>query len=366
MAAADPDLDPEPFLAPIAGPDPAGQKLTLLEWNRLKDLTEDFDPARDLTDDDRRNPQYADAVKKVPQWDAVLQFGLTHLRAKGKDLRNVFAVVEARTRRRGFAGVRDGLKLLRRLCEECWDRMYPVIDDPTNPSDVEARTGLFSFLDEELKQPFFPTTIRAIPLFSPADKPAVSFLNCQSPGQNQPATVSQDEFRAAVAAAPGEQIAAVRRDNELIAAALDELQQLVRVLNAKAGEAAPGLNGLRKALTDCRTMTQEVLRLRAGDAGVAPADAGEPTAEGGESVSGGAPVATTRPGAVRTRADVYARLAELTQELERFEPHSPVPYLIRRAIEMRDLRFPELVDQLTSDKRLLEFIRNPLEVNTGG
>jgi type VI secretion system protein ImpA len=47
-----------------------------------------------------------------------------------------------------------------------------------------------------------------------------------------------------------------------------------------------------------------------------------------------------------TREDVYARLAEAADLLQQMEPHSPVPYLIRRAIEWGNLPFPQLMKAL--------------------
>jgi type VI secretion system protein ImpA len=350
-------LDPESLLAPIDGDDPAGARPSILDRNKLKEYREDFDPERDLSEEDRRDPKYAEAQKKVPQWDKVLQFGTQYFSRTGKDLTVAMAMTEALTKQTGFAGLRDGLKLLRRLCEDCWDRMHPVIDDPTNPDDVEGRVAPFAFIDDDIKTPFFPNSVRSIPLLTTPDGVDVSFAACQTYGPDSPAKVTQEDFRAAVSSANEGQVERIRTMNEDIDAALIELQALVDVLDAKAGSNAPGLGGLRKAIQDCQSMTQEVVRLRGSGAEVEPeADEAEVGgAEGGTSGGGGGGL-----GAVRSRDDVYAKFNELTIILERIDPHSPVPFLIRRAMEMRDLKFPELVDKLTSAKPVLDFLRVPL------
>ena len=46
--------------------------------------------------------------------------------------------------------------------------------------------------------------------------------------------------------------------------------------------------------------------------------------------------------------------------LEDYDPHSPVTLLIRRAIELRGMKFPDLVDVLTRDAKVLDFLRNPV------
>ena len=352
-------LDPEPLLAPISEASPSGQKLALMDRNKLKEQREDFDPERDLSPEDRRNPQMAEQQRKIPQWDKIIQFCTQFLGKSGKDLRAVFALIEALSKRHGFAGLRDGLRLLRRLCEECWGRMHPEILDPNGTEELEARMGLFSFLDEELKQPFFPNVIRAIPLFQQADKPDVSVLNCQPAGNPiRPALVSQDEFRFIVMNANPPAVELIRLADDDLKEAIEETRLLIAVLDAKAGTSAPGLASLRKALAECQTMTNEVMRVRAPSQAVEPSGSdGEPSPDD----AGGTPGNRSN---ARSRNDVYSRLMELTLTLEQLEPHSPVPFLIRRAIEMRDIRFPELVDQLTSSKAVLEFMRNPLVTET--
>ena len=47
-----------------------------------------------------------------------------------------------------------------------------------------------------------------------------------------------------------------------------------------------------------------------------------------------------------TRADVYAKVAEAAAVLQQLEPHSPIPYLLNRAVELGNLPFPELMKNL--------------------
>jgi type VI secretion system protein ImpA len=88
----------------------------------------------------------------------------------------------------------------------------------------------------------------------------------------------------------------------------------------------------------------EIVRARGGDETAAGAPAGD-----------GAPAAAGGP--VTSRDAAYRQLAEVAAALERLEPHSPVPYLIRRAVELRALRFPELVEELTKDSTVLAFLK---------
>lgn len=358
-------FESEALLDPINDDDPAGKRPSILENDKLKEYREDFDPERDLSEEDRRNPAMMEKPKVVPQWDKIIQFSHQYFQKTGKDLVVAVRTVEALTRRHGFAGLRDGIRFLRRLCEDCWDRMHPMMDDPSDPDEIEGRCAPFVFIDDEVNQPRFPNTVRSIPLLTTSDGVPVTYANCQSYDSGTPAVVSPDEFRAAAMSAPSTVIDQVRIIDEDITEALDELKGLVAVLDEKAGSIAPGLSSLKKAIEDSQSMAREILRLRGGGAGSTSAN----STESSESDDDGSQPQRSHGGgmslgSVGSREDVYARLNELTLLLEQFDPHSPVPFLIRRAIEMRDLRFPELVDTLTSSRPVLDFIRAPITNET--
>ena len=51
-------------------------------------------------------------------------------------------------------------------------------------------------------------------------------------------------------------------------------------------------------------------------------------------------------GPIASRADAYRALTEASEYLMRTEPHSPVPYLVRRAITWGNMSLVELLDEL--------------------
>ena len=51
-------------------------------------------------------------------------------------------------------------------------------------------------------------------------------------------------------------------------------------------------------------------------------------------------------GPIQTRAEAYRRLSEAADFLIRTEPHSPVPYLVKRAVSWGNLSFGELLVEL--------------------
>jgi type VI secretion system protein ImpA len=339
-------LDIDPLLAPIPGPDPAGGPLPYPDKEKLDDYRKDFDPERDLADLDPNDPQRADAKKITPRWKETVTLGTKVLASTSKDLMVATRVVEALTHVHGFAGLRDGLTLLRRLFAECGDRMYPKVEEP---DDRETRASRVGWLDEPTITINFPLVIRGIEFFS-AGGVAISHATCQPQGSRAP-VLSSDEFKAKVRSQKPEQFARVRESQEDIAQALAEQAELVSVLGVSLAEYAPSLKGIRGALEDCARVAAEILRME-------PAGEGEQAGGGDADTSGGG----GGGGPLRSREDAYRRLEELASALEKLDPHSPVPFLVRRAVEMRSMQFPTLVDNLMKQGTVLDFLRTQLGV----
>ncbi len=341
-------LDVDPLLAPIPGPDPAGGPLPYPDKEKLDEYRKDFDPERDLADLAPNDPQRADAKKITPRWKDVIALGSKVLTSSSKDLMVATRVVEALAQVHGFAGVRDGLTFLRRLFAECADRMYPKIEEP---DDLETRAGRVGWLDEPTSSMNFPQMIRGIGFFTSGGV-GVSHATCQPQG-SKPPVISPADFKVRVRAQMPEQFARARELQEDITQALTEHEELVSVLGVALANYAPSLKGIRAALEDCARVGSEILRLE-------PASAGESQSGGEGESSIGSGGTGINIGPVRSREEAYQRLEELATALEKLDPHSPVPFLVRRAVEMRSMQFPTLVDNLMKQGTVLDFLRTQL------
>jgi type VI secretion system protein ImpA len=121
----------------------------------LEQFRKEVDPA-DFAEDDPARPT---EVKKA-DWPKIVRLGITTLTGTSKDLLVAARTTEALANQHGFAGLADGLRLLRGMVEQCWDRMHPVIED----GDVEVRGGPFNWLGDRDRGARFPTSVRALPL----------------------------------------------------------------------------------------------------------------------------------------------------------------------------------------------------------
>lgn len=52
---------------------------------------------------------------------------------------------------------------------------------------------------------------------------------------------------------------------------------------------------------------------------------------------------------VETREDVYFALGEISNKLMQLDPHSPITYLVQRAVKLSKLTLPQLMKALIRD-----------------
>ena len=53
---------------------------------------------------------------------------------------------------------------------------------------------------------------------------------------------------------------------------------------------------------------------------------------------------------INSRAEAYEALAKITAYLMEVDPHSPTPYLLRKAVSFRDMTFADLLTVLVDDE----------------
>ena len=127
---------------------------------------------------------------------------------------------------------------------------------------------------------------------------------------------------------------------------------MVRTLTEKMGPAAPALVALREALDNCHTLMQDLLRRKRS---MAP-----PLTDSSEEPAGAQEASGVRTSS--SRAEVYQQLAQAAARLRDLEPHSPIPYLLQRAVELGSLPFPQLIRALIRDDGVLNELNRELGI----
>ena len=117
------------LLLPIPGDNPSGVNLY---------STPLFEEVREARRQDDAGPQGLwEHEIKLADYDAVLRLTSDALATKTKDLFLASWLAEALLNKHGFAGLNDGLNLMRGLIEQFWDTLYPELED----GDAEFRAS---------------------------------------------------------------------------------------------------------------------------------------------------------------------------------------------------------------------------------
>ncbi len=338
--ASEPVINLDELLAAIPGDDPAGEPVPFQVREDLEQFRKEIDP----NDFDEADPARPTEAKKA-DWPKIIRLGTETLARTSKDLQVAARTTEALSKQHGFAGLADGFALLHGLVENCWDRMHPAIED----GDVEVRAGPFNWLGESDRGARFPTAVRGLPLVRGEDGP----LSWRDWRAAQDGRGDRAAFEKAVLAASREDC---QRTFDDLSRCLSGLNALTAALNQKMGPDSPAMTDLRAAVSDCYTLAKQILQQK----GPAPEEATAAPAEanGAPPSADGAPPAR----AVATRAEAYRWLAEAADLLEKLEPHSPIPYLVRRAVELGSLPFPLLMKALIRDEGVLTEMNRELGI----
>jgi type VI secretion system ImpA family protein len=312
------------LLAPISAEKPSGDSLRFdAVYDDIKRMREEDDPTL---------PQgvWQRELKRA-NWPGIAELAAEALSTRSKDLQLAVWLTEAWTKMHAFAGLGHGVRLIAALCGAFWETLHPQIEE----GSTDARVSPIAWLAGEK----FLFTVKCVPITAPAGDDGVAYAwKDWEVSRREPA---QTGVLVSASVTPAPFFAALSRDVAAAVAAIDELKAQ---LTDRLGERdAPSLTPLRTALTE---IDEFVARVRQDhpDAEEMPAMELVPQPSDGAPAEGGA--YTEARGPIANRAEAYARLREAADYLLRTEPHSPVPYLVRRAITWGNMPLAEVLEQL--------------------
>ena len=196
----------------------------------------------------------------------------------------------------------------------------------------------------------FPNTLQTVPLIGgPNAEYGLAEWNRLRSGTDPQA---QDKVARAIAATTTDHLETLIEDIDQCTA---ELEQFVAVLDAKMGSRASGLVNVAEVISQCQFMVRQVL---SDTMPIAP----ESQPNEAESATDDGNPATPSARSPGSRADAYAQLDHAATVLQRLEPHSPIPYLVKRAVQLGRLPFPQLMKQLIRDTNVLDELDRELGV----
>ncbi len=359
MPSLESTVDLERLLQPIPGEKPSGEDL------RYAGLHDEIREAR------RSDTDLSPGEGKVANWEEVVRLAAEALATKTKDLQVGAWLAEALVNLHGFAGLRDCLKLSSGLQQRFWDHLYPEIDE----GDMEARANSMSWFDRAVS-----AAARQVPLTGARSSDTFSFIKWQQSSlpeeyskiaQSDSQEAARIKERCDKASEEWTRLyrATPRRFYEETTTLLQECREgfavLDRVMDEKFARQTPGLSELKKSLEEIRTLVDRLVKeKRQLEPDAVPGISAEP-AEGasGGLLSGGGRFGSV--GAIRGRQEALNRLAEIAEYFQRSEPHSPVAYLVQRAVKWGNMPLEKWLQDVIKDSSVLDNLNETLGLKTG-
>ena len=344
----------EDLLKALADDNPTGDDL------RYEGTYDQIGEARREDDPSLPQGEWITALKKA-DWKAVENSCRHTLSHRSKDLQIAAWLTEAWIHLYGFRGLYLGGVLLLELCRRYWDTLYP----PLEGDDMELRLSPLVWINEKF---FLP--LLQVPVTAPQgrDVEAYNFLQRQEAWKLE---LGSREEKAAEAAGRatrsrfGNSVtmtppAFFRRQLDFLQAGQTVLQELSDFLGRQCGEQAPSFGKLLKELAPI----EHFLRKTVADTTVdtVEAETTDDTEPPPSAAVAGTSTSSAHGGPIRSRQEAYQRLAEAADYLLRTEPHSPTPYLVKRAVSWGSLSLQELLLELVNDRNDLMMIYQLLNI----
>jgi type VI secretion system protein ImpA len=348
-------LDLETLLAPIPGDNPAG------EFLRYEGT---YDRIQEARHEEANLPQgiWERELKKA-DWNMVCELCLEALERRTKDLQIAVWLMESLTHLYGFSSLRDGLKLLLGLCEGFWDSLYPEIEG----DDLEGRVSPVAWMNEKLYLTLKlisitqPESIDAVP-YTWADWEYANYIENKALKDKKVREDAESRGKVTRAKFLGSAMFTSKEfygvQSESIAASVELTRELEHFLDERCGKQAPSLKQFRDTLEDIYKVVNDFLMEKKEEDENHENSATEEGRQGlggaQEGEAGAGRSALT--GAIRSRTEAYRMLSEAADYLLMHEPHSPTPYLVKRAVSWGNMTLNELLQELVAEEHDLEQI----------
>lgn len=286
----------------------------------------------------------------VPEWYTVLDLAPSILKEQSKDIEIVAWYVEGLLRVEGFAGLKEGFKLVKELCDRYWDDLFPLPDE----DGMETRVAPITGLNGEDGEGTLLAPMRNVLLTQGYTDQAYATWHYQIAQEIE--RITDAEKRQARLDAGGVTLQQLQRSAletplsfyETLIADLDNCIEafaaMTETLDQLAGQDSPPSSNIKNALREIRDIVSFLTR----DMFIEE----EPLETQGDSVPGGHAATAAGGGGFSLSGDIGSRedavrvLNKVADYFKRTEPHSPVAYSLEQAIRWSRMSLPELLAQL--------------------
>jgi type VI secretion system ImpA family protein len=329
-------MDIEELAKPLAGEKPAGENM---EYDQAYLELETIVSGQGAGEDEG------------PDW-RLLAKNCKVLWEKTRDLRVAVYLVIAEAITDGLEGLAAGLKLPVFLVRELWDSFYPVLD-PDDDDDPLERLNILSTLSPQagaVNDPvmFIPRfrKVRLVPSLGYTLRDLLISLNEIEVSGDK--AVDPKLLRAELMNVP---VAEIETQASLVREALALTAELCEEMNGKMkGSYSLDTTALDHELNRLAVFYQSHLD------SLASASPGDADGEAEGSAGSASPSSSAPEGKIAllsyqasTRAEALLLLKKGAEYFQNYEPNSPIPHLIERALRFAGMSFIELLEDIAPD-----------------
>jgi type VI secretion system protein ImpA len=344
-------IDLDALLAPL----PVGEQGVGVDLRADYSATSPYQRLRDARASARAEERArdADGDSEGPEaagWRDVLSIGQQVLASASKDVEIAAWMTEALVRIHDLPGATAGALLMKGLCEQYWDQLFPLPDEDGFEGRASPIGGLAGgSADGTIMQP-----LRNMALFRRTDGTGIGVYVWEQVEQME--TLDPKRKKAKIDAGTPEfktleaegraDKGHVQMRGQQVMVAMEAWRALDQQLEARMGSSAPSV---RKVITLLERMLEIlgrlgfVARTASADADAADAAAADDPAQA--TAAGGAAAAAV-PGALVSREAALKELDRIADFFRRTEPHSPLAYTLEEATRRGRMTLAELLDEV--------------------
>ena len=303
-------------------------------------------------------------------WRVVLDNSPRIIDKHSKDLEIACWYTEALIRRHGFQGLRDGFKLIHGLLENYWEPLFPLPDE----DGMETRVAPLAGLNGEGSEGVIIAPIRNVTITEGESSGPYSYWQYQQAREIQ--RLPDEDVRERKIADLGFGLSDIEKAvNESSAgffidlrddlqACIDTFKAIHQLLDGYCdSDVAPPSSHIQNTLSELLGAINHL--------GKDKFPVAEEEPEGLATEDGDAPVANENPkdsatlsGPIKNREAAFRQLTVIAEFFRKTEPHSPISYVLEKAVRWGDMPLSELIAELIPDSSSREHYSTLTGVNT--
>ncbi len=306
-----------------------------------------------------RNSIFDDgSTEAIENWHKIAKLAPQILSTESKDLEVACWYTEALIRKAGFQGLRDGFSLIRQLIEQYWhEGLYPTADE----EGVETRVAAISGLNGEgaegvllapIRSAYITDDIQPGPFSLWQYKQAIDIKRISDTKarakQISRIGFSMDDINRVVEQSSSTWFGNLRDD---VTECIAEYKNISRLLNEYCGSHdAPATGKIIELLEETLGAINHIAKHKLPVSSSTAEDSSSEEHIGSESEPSNENLPGNIPNSIpSSRDEAFRQLANISNFFRQTEPHSPISYILDRAITWGGMPLDELIHELIPD-----------------